>query len=364
MLAPTSSVPGTRSSETDRIRKQEGCPQQYLDPMIAIAGINNQRENLVNMALLSHLWGLTLVLPAACPVGYVDDDPRHLATFPSPWTGVACGAMQLLWDVPYFREHVGVCTIERADIPKEALSKVHVVHLKNWYTRGLGTFTRSDYSVEELRVMAQAIPRGGHAMVNTSTPLTTVVYSRYWDKCEAFGVEVCRRALRALKPSAPIQRLTNLIIDQIGTPYTLVHLRAFRCKIGAPTFENYMRHVRMKCLSGYTGKPRIYLASDFPPQLHTRLSSMYNWSTKQTLAHDLTRRLPFEVKASIDFELAVRSSIFVGWAGDSSFTHFAIQYRRLAGGESVAPSRYPKRRWCVKSGTSWTGLESTENESC
>eukprot|EP00760_Papus_ankaliazontas_P017144 PhM_4_TR17045/c0_g1_i1/m.34837 len=356
------------------------CPKDFLYLPVYGAGVNNQRESILNAVLLAHLWNLTLVVPGTCCVGYVEARGRNPNTYIAPWTGKRCGGLGLLFDVEHFERTVPVCTAREEELlarpstaslapfPADGSKKYspHPQHntyavkaLKSWVDRGTSLFSRDDYSVETLHQVGLEMKRSNKNNNNNkdvtmyvSPCLTTIMFSRYWDKCEAFGEKLCHNALRAFRPRAEIESIIQRLLSKIKRPYVLMHMRAFKCKVSPHNFAQYVRHIETKCLAEHA--TTVYLASDYHEAHHAAIGvTSTNWTTKERLASDSVR-WPFEVRSTVDFEMAVRADEFVGWFGDSSFTHYAVQYRRLLGRTSKYPT---SRSWCVRSSSGgWLGV--------
>jgi hypothetical protein len=228
------------------LRKSPNCSGPFLMFPTGLAGISNQRENWVNFLLFAEILGIrSIMLPEACPVGYVRFLSRTKYSPPYDYINSdssdnsRCSGLEVLMDVKSFLEvaedRLGFCVFDqRFAASRVVIEETETFELRDWrYNKNSAEALRQVYNIKELlqlryQVVQETIllkkqqqNNNNHKLASSSSyhhlafrpsvPLTTVYYSRYYDRCDTFCA--CNEITKLLRPNKLIQSIVHAIIE-------------------------------------------------------------------------------------------------------------------------------------------------------
>ena len=317
-------------------------------------GLSNQKECLVNAAIVAHALNVTLVLPHVDLIGRGNEQfepPR--AAYVKPYADRSkWGHFTHLFNATTFINgldgRISLVQRIRTAVPK---GQLHVVRLPSAFlledcagSRRVGDACearRGDTSLlERLMLLWRRIiatdctdqHRVGPIIFDAGRSLCWNAYkSRHTDLCGA-QYPVCRHILGSLSWASTISELQETILQGIArtlsgrksmrTRWVAVHVRAFVCAQNQR--KPFLGHVRSTLQRLGIDDGLIYLVSSISiADVQDDLPEYAVVGKTSFLGNDIPLKYPFEVLAAIDYGIAVKAPLYLAEPRASSFDAFA-----------------------------------------
>ena len=346
------------------------CPRPILRFQVR-GGLNNQKECLVNAAIVAHELGVTLALPHFDLIGSGNEkfEPSG-ASYVGPYGDRSrWGHFGHLFNASRFvhglKGHVALLQRLR---PVLGAGKPHSVRLPSDFAASCKIHANKktceahegDRSLlnELIASWRQAIatdcatPTGANATVfDAGQSLCWNAYkSRFAGVCTR-QLPVCGNVLRALGWNRQIERLQSRVLHGLSRAlsnasvtssspsappaWVAVHVRAFVCARNhrEPTFGHVVEALRRQGITSGL----LYLVSSVQLADVQRALPGFTVVAKSTfLGEGVRLQYPFEVLAAVDYGIAVAAPHYLGEPSMSSFDAFADEERQRRNRPEVA----------------------------
>ncbi|KAL1520489.1 hypothetical protein AB1Y20_022069 [Prymnesium parvum] len=303
-----------------------------------LGGLHNSKECLLNAIIAAHELRLSLALPPLRLVGEGNERfaPPH-AQYAPPFDRPAASRFGVL----YNSTHAALALSRLAPLARPPRPPPAAVRLRACGGDD-GCFARAGSGARFGQLLA-AWRRQIDGEARAAPPprvfdaAQLLCYGAYESRdlraCAAqFGA--CAAAAAALRWSGAVLRLQARAAEGVrrraaGARWAAVHARAFACaeRRRAPSFAHVREALRRL---GHPAGGVLYLVSALPVQAVANELPEYVVVSKDTFMGDTARKYPFEVRAAVDFAVAVEAPIYLGVGLASSFDAFVAAERSAA----------------------------------